>query len=318
MTITAQKYTFHCQFEADARLPGYLGSTLRGSLGWSLKRVSCALRRQGCDTCLLRDHCAYAWIFETERYRGGDGRSVNARPHPFVLQTAAEMRGDRRAGDSFQFTLLLLDRANGLLPQVVYGVTNMGEAGIGIGSKHGLGRFRLQKVTADDQSLYSDREKILHTPQLLHEVTLDSGPREDVDAVQVRLQTPLRLKQHNRLQRDLPFHLLIRAGLRRIAALEDAYGQGEPNLDFKGLVHRAQKIEVQDTQLRWRQLFRWSNRQKKKVSLGGLGGSVIYRGKLLEFLPILDYCQQVNLGKQTTFGLGKICVHSPQKETGNG
>jgi hypothetical protein len=228
------------------------------------------------------------------------------------------MCGDKQVGDTFQFTLLLIGRGNDLLPQIVYGVINMGEAGIGSGSRQGLGRFRLHKVTVDEQNLYTDAERILHTPPALHEIKLDSGTMEEVDAVQVRLQTPLRLKLNNDLQRDLPFHLLIRAGLRRIAALEDAYGQGEPDLDFKGLVDRAQQVEVQDAQLRWRELFRWSNRQKKKVSLGGLGGSIIYRGSLGEFLPILTYCQQVNVGKQTAFGLGRISVHCPEKGAVNG
>ncbi|MBW2328572.1 MAG: hypothetical protein JRF04_02970 [Deltaproteobacteria bacterium] len=69
MSIKAQRYTFHCRFTSKARLPDYLGSTLRGALGWALKKTSCALRRQQCPTCLLREQCAYAWIFETENTR---------------------------------------------------------------------------------------------------------------------------------------------------------------------------------------------------------------------------------------------------------
>ncbi len=317
MTITAQKYTFHCCFESEAKLPGYLGSTLRGALGWSLKQVSCALRRQQCATCLLREQCAYAWIFETEKYQTGDGRNVNARPHPFVLQTESDICGDKQEGDTFQFTLLLIGRGNDLLPRVIYGVINMGEAGIGSGRGRGLGRFRLLRVSVGEEHVYTDTERVLHTPQVLGKIELLTPTREDVDAVQVNLQTPLRLKQHNSLQRDLPFHVLIRAGLRRIAALEDAYGQGEPDLDFKGLVDRALQIKVAQTQLRWRELFRWSNRQRKKVSLGGLGGSIVYRGALDEFLPILRYCRQVNVGKQTVFGLGRLSVH-PENGEKNG
>ena len=126
--------------------------------------------------------------------------------------------------------------------------------------------------------------------------------------MQVTLQTPLRLKQNNRLNLDLPFHVLIRACLRRIAALEEAYGGGEPNLDYRGLVKRAEKITILKSHLRWQQLFRWSNRQRKKVSLSGLGGTNTYQGDLEEFMPILRYCEQVNIGKQTVFGLGKIGV----------
>lgn len=185
----------------DSRLPGYLGSTLRGSLGWSLKQVSCALRRQKCDACLLRKQCAYAWIFETERYRTGDGRNVNARPHPFVLRTEEEICGDKQQGYSFQFSLLLIGWANDLLPQVVYSVINMGEAGVGSGREQGMGRFRLESVTADDHMLYTDSERVLHTPEALPEILLEDQSTADVQSVRVDLQTPLRLKQQNSLQR---------------------------------------------------------------------------------------------------------------------
>ena len=40
--------------------------------------------------------------------------------------------------------------------------------------------------------------------------------------------------------------------------------------------------------------------------MGGMVGSVIYEGKIGEYLPLIDFCSEVHLGKQTSFGLGKI------------
>ncbi len=244
MTIKSRTYSFHCQFETEARLPGYLGSTLRGALGWALKKSSCALRRQQCESCLLREQCAYAWIFETEKYRAGDGRPVNARPHPFILQPGIDNAEEKQPGESFQFSLLLLDRANDFLPQLVYAIRHMGESGIGSGRRHGLGRFSLNTITTENQSIYTNDEQVLHTPENTKIIRLENGYDDDTQTVQVTLHTPLRLKKGNRLNRDLPFHVLVRAGLRRIAALEEAYGGGEPDLDYRGLVDRAQQIEI--------------------------------------------------------------------------
>jgi len=42
--------------------------------------------------------------------------------------------------------------------------------------------------------------------------------------------------------------------------------------------------------------------------MGGMMGSVTYEGKLNEYLPLLDFCEKVHLGKNTSFGLGKIKV----------
>ncbi len=306
MAIQIQQYTFHCRFTSEARLPGYLGSTLRGALGWSLKKTSCALRRQQCADCLLRQQCAYAWIFETERYEAGDGRTINARPHPLVIQPEEQVYGEKAEGDDLRFSLLLLDRANSLLPYIVHAVRLMGEAGIGSGRRAGLGRFAITEIRAGNDLVYDHQENVLHQPATTRKISLDPCPDHDISSLQVLLHTPLRLKQRNRLKMDLPFHTLIRTCLRRIAALEEAYGQGEPDLDYRGLVERAGRVKVGKSSIRWHPLFRWSNRQKQKISLAGLAGNVTYRGELAEFIPLLRYCEQVNIGKQTVFGLGKI------------
>ena len=39
---------------------------------------------------------------------------------------------------------------------------------------------------------------------------------------------------------------------------------------------------------------------------GWMVGAVKYEGKLAEYLPLLDFCEKVHLGKNTSFGLGKI------------
>jgi len=307
MSIRAQRYTFHCRFNSEALLPGYLGSTLRGALGWALKKTSCALRRQSCEGCLLREQCAYSWIFETERYRAGDRRKVNARPHPFVLQPGAS-REKMEAGDAFSFSLLLIERANDLLPQLVYAVRQMGESGIGSGRRRGMGRFELLEVASGDELCYVSGEDLLFRPAMMNKLSLggedDSVPR----SLRISFVTPLRMKRGNSLQDSLPFSELIRASLRRVASLEEAYGVGEPELDYRGLIERAGAVEISTSSLHWQRLFRWSNRQKKKVSLAGLGGEVSYRGQLGEFLPLLRYASRVNIGKQTVFGLGNFHI----------
>ncbi|MEW6667561.1 MAG: CRISPR system precrRNA processing endoribonuclease RAMP protein Cas6 [Thermodesulfobacteriota bacterium] len=40
--------------------------------------------------------------------------------------------------------------------------------------------------------------------------------------------------------------------------------------------------------------------------MGGIVGTVAYEGALAEYLPLIDFCAKVHLGKQTSFGLGKI------------
>ena len=77
-------------------------------------------------------------------------------------------------------------------------------------------------------------------------------------------------------------------------------------MDYKGLVARAKTIKVIDTDLSWFDWQRFSQRQDKAMLMGGMIGSITYEGKLGEFLPLVDFCSKVHLGKQTAFGLGKI------------
>ena len=74
------------------------------------------------------------------------------------------------------------------------------------------------------------------------------------------------------------------------------------------MVRNAERVETEVSTLRWHDLKRYSNRQQQKVSLSGLAGTVVYRGDLNEFVPLLEYVSRVNLGKQTVFGLGQMTL----------
>jgi len=306
MTIPLHRLTFHCRWTSEAKLPDYLGSTLRGAFGWALKKSSCALKNQACADCILRHRCAYAWIFETERYTDTAVRQVNARPHPYVLQPGNNTSAQQLADNGWSFDLLLFGRGIDFLPHIVHSVQKMGEEGIGAATRHDMGRFIVEKLEESDTPIFDSESGRLHHAPSVSELSLGVPPSEPVRILRCTLETPLRLKKDNTLQKALPFHVLIRAALRRIAALETAYGQGEPALDYSGLVLRAEQVETTESMIRWQDLLRFSNRQQQKVSLSGLIGTAEYRGELNGFVPLLEYASRVNLGKQTVFGLGKM------------
>ena len=124
--------------------------------------------------------------------------------------------------------------------------------------------------------------------------------------IKLTIETPLRLKFNNKLQADLPFHLLVRAMLRRVSSLMNAYGDGEPDLDYRGLVQRAENVCMVENNLSWYDWQRYSFRQDVKMLMGGIVGSITYEGAVDEYLTLVKFCEQVHIGKQTTFGLGKI------------
>ena len=327
------RYQFTCRMETGAILPAYKGSTLRGVFGHALKRVVCALRRQECKTCILKKRCIYPIVFETPlAVDMPEGSRVSHPPHPFVIEPPDTEQMEYRPGETLTCRLVLFGEVNNNLPYFVYAFQQMGRIGIGKRVNGKRGRFVLEEVRNGRKVLYSEKDGKLDLagdPEDLTLVdpdavnaprTVAGGRKETLSAVapaavdgngmkiRVALQTPLRVKFENEIKADLPFHVLARAMLRRMSSLCNTWGHGEPDLDYRGLIRRAGHVRVIENRLRWFDWRRYSNRQERRMFMGGMLGSIVYAGNLGEFLPLLDFCEKVHLGKNTSFGLGKIRV----------
>ncbi len=307
------KYGFTCRLETDAILPGYKGSTFRGVFGHALKRVVCALKRVECDACVLKQRCVYAKVFETPiALTMPEGSRISAPPHPFVIEPPLTDLRDYRAGERFDCGLILFGEANQSLPYFVYAFEQMGKIGIGKRINGKRGRFSLESVRAGDREIYSCRDRTFLQDAPTRSLSLGE-PEAKTNGngcarVSVSLETPLRLKFKSEIRATLPFHMLVRAMLRRVSSLYNVWGGGEPELDYKGLIERAEAVRIQHNGLRWFDWRRYSNRQERKMFMGGLVGNVTYAGDLGEFLPLIEFSEKAHLGKNTSFGLGKIQV----------
>lgn len=290
-------------------MPCYKGSTFRGVFGQALKKIVCALKRQECDQCLLKQRCVYALVFETsEAMELPEGSRIASPPHPFVIEPPLTTKTAFPQGASFDFNLLLFGEVNNNLPYFIYAFDQMGKIGIGKKINGSRGKFTLKEVRQGERIIYSEAEQKLKTTDSLEMLSIPDSKDypKGTFHLKLTLETPLRLKFENRLKADLPFHVLVRAMLRRVSSLLNCYGDGEPALDYRGLVKRAETVQIVDTNLSWFDWKRYSHRQDKSMLMGGMVGSVIFEGKIGEYLPLIEFCSKVHLGKQTSFGLGKI------------
>ena len=302
------RYQFLCRLTDEAILPCYKGSTFRGVFGRALKRVVCALKRQECDLCLLKQRCIYALVFETQDTMDSpEGSRIVAAPHPFVIEPPMTTETHFLKGSSFDFCLLLFGEANNNLPYFIYAFEQMGKIGIGKRINGKRGHFSLEEVKAGDRSIYSSVDQKLKVQNPLFLALKDTGDfPQSTFMLRLNMITPLRLKFENHLKADLPFHVLVRAMLRRMSSLYNFYGDGEPSLDYRGLVKKAKEVKIVDEDLSWFDWRRYSFRQDKAMLMGGVLGSVTYEGDMGEYMPLIEFCSEVHLGKQTSFGLGKI------------
>jgi hypothetical protein len=303
------EYNFFCKFKNNAELPHYKGSTFRGVFGIALKNIVCALKQNDCNSCLLNNNCIYALVFETDKIISTNPKSkLSFVPHPFVIEPPLTDQTKFKPGDPFNFKILLFGNMNNNIPYFIYALNQMGKIGIGKKINRQRGKFELIKVKAEDQTIYTTPEnKINYQNKKVLNYQNNLIKSDNNITLVLKFDTSLRLKFNNRLHAKLPFHVLVRCMLRRLSSLLESYDDGEPDIDYSGLVRRAQPVHVMENNLKWFDWKRYSSRQNKSMLMGGITGNITYWGKLEEYIPILYFCSKTHIGKQTAFGLGKFC-----------
>jgi hypothetical protein len=300
--------------EQPAELPPYQGSMLRGAFGHALRRLVCAVGpRQPCESCRLRRGCIYTRLFET--FVEGEPppflRGLETAPRPYVFEpdvTHLHRESPRfTPGDPLGFDLLLFGQATDLAGWALLAVERMAEAGLGARRA----RFALDRVLAldqkDDWVVLRDAGRWTGRDVPAPSVPSRNGlPRERMT---LRIQTPLRLQKRGGLAtgfsvRDLAFPMV-----RRVLELATFHVPGAaPDWIFRPLLEHAGTVRIAASDLRWFDWQRYSNRQERKINLGGLLGSVELEGDLAPLAALLRTAEVVHVGKGATFGLGKLAL----------
>jgi hypothetical protein len=303
-------YRFALEARESLRLPLYKGSTLRGGFGHVFKRTVCFQRgAKTCTGCLLREKCAYAYLFETAPPPDSDVlRKNEAVPLPFVIEPPLDRRTEYKPGARLDFGLLLVGKAVEYLPYFIVVFDELGKVGIGIGR----GKYALREVAArqplsgaeavvyDGTEVVGDGEALIADWAAVTEAAMSLR----ADGVKVNFLTPTRLKHGGQYVECPDFHVLVRAILRRVSSLYYFHCGQRWETDYRGLIEQAKGIETAAAHTSWMDWKRYSKRQRQRMNLGGFVGQVSYRGDLEPFLSLLVLGQLVHVGKACVFGNG--------------
>lgn len=296
--------------QAPAVLPPFKGSLLRGAFGHALRRLSCAFGpAQACPDCALRRTCVYPRIFETRIEDDPPPflRGLPTSPRPYIFEPATDER-TFAPGDPLPFDLLLLGQAADLQAYALLAVERM--------ARNGLGRDRIPFVLDDAKAatptggwktVYAEGRisPTLATIQPLH----PSDAPLTGDRAVLRFLTPTRLMVRGRLQEEPDFRPLVFAALRRALELSWFHHPGAPlDWHFRPLLDQASGIRVIAKTLRWHHWERYSNRQGRKIEMGGFVGMMRLEGDLQPFTQLLRLAEVLHVGKGTTFGLGRVAL----------
>lgn len=106
------KFRFTVQAKDHIRFPAYKGAVFRGGFGYAFKKVVCVVRGKPCDTCILKQKCIYAYIFEAHSPEDAEILHLYHKvPCLFVIEPPVTEKQAFTHGESFSFPLAFIRNA---------------------------------------------------------------------------------------------------------------------------------------------------------------------------------------------------------------
>jgi hypothetical protein len=301
--LPVARYRFSFRMEDDLRLPEYAGSLLRGQFGAALRRIACLTGMPECAPCPLYRTCPYPALFAAPAPAAHALQRFSEVPNPYVVEPPPLGCRYVPAGGMLSFHLVLVGRALDQLPLIAYALQRAFARGIGRHEAKG----RLEDVTIERpgaaQSLWDGERARLHP----HEPGLTVPPLPDTGALTLNIATPLRLQNQGRpVPPDrLRPRTLFTALLRRASLLFELHAAALPGIagEAARLAASAERL-TDERHLEWKDWTRFSRRQQREMTLGGVVGEWRLIGDLAELLPWFWLGQWLHVGKNATMGMG--------------
>ncbi len=307
-----QCLSFRCRALTPMALPRHKGATFRGALFGALRGDFCLAPRAGpCLDCRIRQACPVCSLLATADDESPRGIEV---ARPCTIEPPLGPEEHFPPGSPFSFGLTLFGDAAALLPYIVLGVQRMGESGIGNRSI-AAGRFKVETISAFDPvtgkatPIYEEGDSVVtQAPASPTAGLWELAQKRPISSVSLDLLTPTRLINEGRLVKTITFPVLMRRLLRRASDIARTATGASPVFDYAGLLDLAEGVEVQDDRTRWLDLSSYSSRQGRSTPIGGLVGSLAFRGDLAPFLPWVLLGAVCHVGKDATKGNGMYRV----------
>jgi hypothetical protein len=261
--------------ESQDKPPFFVGSMFRGALGNALKRVVCINPTYTCEGCFSAKECLYYQFYEEKNVF-----------HAYRLDIVIQPK-------SYDFSLYLFEDTVKALPYVLSAIHKaVEEQGFGKERK----TMKIRQMSISNSIVYDGR-----TFQTLEGIVPNQLKIDNYcPNLEVEFTMPLRIKENNRFAKEsVALHTLINNIHSRYRQLKS---EPPARMDYRV------EGEIVESNLKFVEMQRYSNRQKKGMSMGGLKGTMKIKGidrKSYEYLKIGEI---IGSGKQTVFGLGSYTM----------
>jgi CRISPR-associated endoribonuclease Cas6 len=304
-SLDVVKLRIAINYQSSGAISRNLANTFRGGFGAALRNVVCHLKQDTCADCLLKNACAYGYIFETPiPAHARVMRKYTHAPHPLIIIPPKNNRRTVKQGQQETIELRLIGSAAAYLPYVILALDRLGETGLGFSSVN----FSVEEIIDETGELiYRKSEHTIRKDPPATNLIIQPGD-EAKGIFSIHFTTPTRLKIDGSTNRMPTFFDVVSSLCRRTMLLSYFHcgGSGEP---FHGaFLDKTGDIELIESNVIRIDNKRFSSRQKREIPMDGFMGSLTIRGDYGFFLPLLKAGEIVHIGKNTIFGFGQIHV----------
>jgi hypothetical protein len=297
--LPINRYRFKLVGEKGFIPPRYPSLTLRGALGWALKEAICPFLQETkrlCSTCIVRNDCPYFCLYEQKTVRPG----FTEAPRGYVLYSPP-----RPGGRKIDLELTLFGSCNAFFPAVNEALTVCGKKGLGVGRKPFQIVSRYQVTPSGEKEFF---QPVVNTEKRNNGNTLADWLNTSNNIEKIQFVTPLRLRKKGRYLGAVDWNFFYSTVARRLEGLNIHYGDGcgFGRENWQAVNKEFATWKKPSGKLSWYDVHRFSNRQQKKIPMGGLVGTL----KVKDLPPAQTFWLQtaslIHAGKGAMMGLGKI------------
>ena len=264
-----------------ARLPDFLGSTLRGSIGG----------------VLYQDKELYQFLYKNRSLSGGEADVVN----PYMICPPLTESREYEKGKELRFEMILFGEAIGYAGLLVKAIMQQRDIGLGA-SKYPFTPIKAVHAL-DNRIVWKDGGLC---DVAFREVCLPQRMLEDVRQIRVSLLSPLRIRRNGKLLEEIDFKTLIRNITKRVDALTARYGGWVSSEEAERVRQLAEAVRTTEYRLQRLDMQRYSRRLAEKMDFDGMVGRAAFEGDLSCFVPWIGAAEVLHFGRNTTFGMGRI------------
>lgn len=284
----------------------YPGSVIHGVLGQQLKKSSCTVSHGNCRKCYLVHECIYGRLFVSPVPEGAERmRKYPQTPHPLQLAVFPWDKPSLLPGDELHIYLTLMGATGRYLLKTLLALDDCLRVGLGRARNGRRGTARIVSVadrisgerTNWNELQMSYRSAAMTTPLA---TLVDERASRDIE---IRLQTPLRLRTGGRMNFEPQVFDLASNLCRRLENLEYFFGNEERAESYREALDLAASTDA-ELLIEKAPAIRYSARQKRTVAVSGLIGSVRLRHCPSGLAALFEQGQYTGMGKGATMGLG--------------